>query len=212
MKRRPGVMLKAVFWLFPLLLVISQSCSTNFQAPYRFVGPTTEEYHNHRTDTNPPEERYREQADGSSRQSSTDTSESAHPYSSYDKITEIPQSGGGAATMSTLSEPATFGNSTPLRTSVVGRALEGKIEFFLMLVIPIIIPSPFYRTPLMVAAPHIEDAILDLIDWLLTEPAPQTLEENSGIACSGPVISRDQRIGPVTVTDPRHELTGTRSQ
>lgn len=200
-KRRPCVMLKAVFWLFPLLLVVSQGCSTNFQAPYRFVGPTTEEYHDHRTDTNPPEERCQGQADGSGNPSITDSSESNHPYSSCDKVTEFPPSSGGAATMSSLPEPATLGNSTPLRISAVGRALEGKIELFLILVIPTIFQNPFLRMPLMIAAPHIEDAILDLVDWFLAEPTPQTLEENSGMACLGPVISQDRRIAPVTVTD-----------
>ena len=98
--------------------------------------------------------------------------------------------------MSSLPEPATLGNSTPFRSSAVGRALEGKIELFLILVIPTIFQNPLLRMSLMVAAPHIEDTILDLVDWFLAESATQTLEENSGKACSGPVISQDRRIGP----------------
>ena len=103
--------------------------------------------------------------------------------------------------MSSLSEPATLGNFTPFRSSAVGRALDGKIELFLILVIPAIFQNPLLRMSLTVVAPQIEDTILDLVDWLLAEPTPQTTEENSGMACPGPVISQDRRITPVTVTD-----------
>jgi len=50
--------------------------------------------------------------------------------------------------------------------------LEGKIAHFLMVVIPILFKSPSLRTPLMLFAPYIEDKILDLGDWLMTEVIP----------------------------------------
>ena len=67
-------------------------------------------------------------------------------------------------------ETATGYDQTPLRCSAIGRALEGRIEHFLMVAIPFVIPNPYLRTPLMLAAPYIEDAILDLADWLWAEP------------------------------------------
>ncbi len=154
------------------LLVVLSGCATNYPAPYRFTESSTEKRH----DTIKPErtqDHNQQEFDRSRHDGVTDSSVVKEPGFANQSMPEHPAPTCAVQPMLLPPKSATLCASTPFRNSTIGQFLEGKIENALMVVIPLVIHHPWLRLKLMLAAPYVEDAILDLGDWLMAEPLPQ---------------------------------------
>ncbi len=153
MSRRCGWQVSAAVLLLGAL-VLPQGCSTNYQAPYRYIGSSSEEPR----DRNEPDAPVYEEAlavdSDSSGVSISLSSPGETPLASYPSETTI------------------VTETVPRRSSSVAQALEGKIEPVVAVAIFFLIRNIYFRTVTMAVAPIVEDKILDGVDWLFAKSSP----------------------------------------
>lgn len=140
--------------LLVIASVIEQGCATNYGAPYRFIGSSSEE-----------------------------SREATDPELYTDPRPSAADSGqvSGVAVLSTVDQTPLASYPSELRTApdaepstrcALSRTLEGKIEAGLALAIFFLIPNHYIKAIALATAPFVEDWILDGVDWLFERPSP----------------------------------------
>lgn len=169
------ILLRMLTYLFLLIAmqVVLGGCATNYAAPYRFTSSSIEKRH-HTTKLERPGDHRQQETGRLADYAVNDSSTVNQPGLTGQSIPEHPAPTCAAGPIPFPLESVTICEPTPIRHSAIGRFLEGKIEDALIAAISILVKYPWLRLKLILAAPYVEDAILDLADWLMAEPLPQT--------------------------------------
>ncbi|MEW6411909.1 MAG: hypothetical protein AB1483_05480 [Candidatus Zixiibacteriota bacterium] len=137
-----------------LLSFAWQGCATNYHAPYRFIGSSSEDS--------------REGIDPELHAGVQSPAEDSVEVSGPAVLSSAEQTPLASYPSESQGQP-----DEELSTRcALSRALEGKIEAGLALAIFLLVPNRYFKAVAMAAAPFIEDWILNGVDWLFETPSP----------------------------------------